>query len=76
MKTSNAQNAGAKLALIIDNEFSKTSGSTLIDDGYGFGIIVGYPIKIPTVMISFLDGKRIMQSLSKVGSDSQKAVVI
>ncbi|CAD8171672.1 unnamed protein product [Paramecium octaurelia] len=61
-KAINAQNAKAKLLIIVDNRDEKVESIMMADDGNG------YQIDIPSILISKSDGEKILAFLSKSNS--------
>ena len=58
-KVRNVEDAGASLAIIIDNKEEDIDMVNMVDDGSGAGI------RIPSMLISKRDGQRILDYITK-----------
>ena len=62
-KVRNAEDAGAGLAIIIDNETEDVNSFEMVDDGSGAGL------RIPSMLISKEDGQRITEFFATASQD-------
>lgn len=69
-KVRNAEDAGAGLAIIIDNEREDVHRIEMIDDGAGAGL------RIPSMLISEEDGRRLTDFLATASQDQIENVMM